>query len=86
MTESQTTTSPPDFSLVHDPWIPTTDGDVSLDHTLRHSRDITAVASGNAAQDVAILRWILAVIYRSYGLNAPVGGDEDAGLDQWETV
>lgn len=86
MTESQTTTSPPDFSLVHDPWIPTTDGDVSLDHALRRSRDITAVASGNAAQDVAILRWILAVIYRSYGLNAPIGGDEDAGLDQWETV
>ena len=86
MTETQTTNSPPDFSLVHDDWIPTATGDVSLAHALEHSRDITAVSSGNPAQDVAILRWILAVIYRAYGLNAPVGGDEDAGLDQWETV
>ena len=85
MTNSQTTNSPPDFSLVHDDWIPTATGDVSLDYALEHSRDIAAVSSGNSAQDVSILRWILAVIYRAYGLNAPVG-DDDAGLDQWETV
>ena len=85
MTNSQTTNSPPDFSLVHDDWIPTAAGDVSLDYALEHSRDIAAVSSGNSAQDVSILRWILAVIYRAYGLNAPVG-DDDAGLDQWETV
>lgn len=77
---------PPIFSLVHDPWIPTPTGDVSLVEVLENSRNIPTIFTGNAAQNVAILRWILAVIYRAYGLNAPVNRDEDAGLDQWESV
>lgn len=80
------TEKPPIFSLVHDPWIPTPTGDVSLVEVLENSHNISTISTGDSAQDVSILRWILAVIYRSFGLNAPVNRDEDAGLDQWETV
>lgn len=83
---TETTTTPPEFSLVHDPWIPTIDGDISLIDLLTHGRDIDYITSGNPATDVAILRYALAVIYRAYGLYSDCAGDEDTALDTWEKV
>lgn len=77
------TTQVPKFSLVHDPWIPTGDGDVSLEEAFRQSRSVGAVASANAALDAAVFRFAIAVMYRAYGLFSDPDEDE---LDVWERV
>lgn len=77
---------PSRYSLVHDPWIPTRHGDVSLETTLRDSRSIAGIDSGNAAVDVAVMRFILALVYRAHALYGPDTTDIDDALDAWERV
>lgn len=64
------------FNLVDRPWIPVVmnDGavnDVSLRDLFARSEEISEIATGNPIQDIAILRFAVAVLYRVFGANPP---------------
>lgn len=65
--------SKPSFNVADDPWIQVTmrDGtfrEVSLRFVLKNSQDVASIGGDIPQQAVAIVRLLLAVMYRSYGL------------------
>lgn len=65
--------SKPSFNVADDPWIQVTmrDGtfrEVSLRFVLKNSQDVASIGGDIPQQVVAIVRLLLAVMYRSYGL------------------
>lgn len=65
--------SKPSFNVADDPWIQVTmrDGtfrEVSLRFVLKNSQDVASIGGDIPQQAVSIVRLLLAVMYRSYGL------------------
>lgn len=85
-----------EFSLIHEPWIRVRlmNGDVntvSLLDAFIHAHEYLGFAGEMVAQDVAILRMMLAVLHRIFSQVDEMGQvslleDEDDALTRWETI
>ncbi|MDO4610392.1 type I-E CRISPR-associated protein Cse1/CasA [Corynebacterium sp.] len=75
------------FNLIDEPWIRVIDGagevtDVGIREALVNAPRYRALAGDMPTQDFAVLRLLLAVVYRAIGFE----GEGRAGREEWETI
>lgn len=80
------TTSAPTYNLLDEPWIAVLDvhghdRSLSLLDLLRQAREVRRLAGELPTQDAAVLRLVLAVLYRAL----PVEGDDEDRLEVWKS-
>lgn len=83
--------SKPSFNVADDPWIQVTmrDGtfqEVSLRFALKNSQDVASIGGDIPQQAIAIVRFLLAVMYRSYGLAYDPGMSHIQMVTLWQQV
>lgn len=81
----------PSFNVADGPWIQVTmrDGtfqEVSLRFALKNSQDIASIGGDIPQQAIAIVRFLLAVMYRSYGLAYDPGMSHIQMVTLWQQV
>lgn len=86
-----------EFNLIDEPWIRVLDKkchivELSLSDALLHSQDCLILAGETEPQNVAVLRFMLAVLHSVYarvdenGNAAPLPDDPDAAKDRWNAL
>ena len=87
-----------EFNLLKEPWIMVmkqdgTTGEISILDVFRHAHEYRALAGELPTQDVAVLRFLLAILHAVFGrfdidgnYKALCEGDVDMALDRWESL